>query len=770
MRRDGARHHEPRASARAAASSLPSTCFPLQHLATLEDGSLLCHHEGFRLWLTHEEVLVSEPGPTVRDAAPVEGGWVFSCDDDVARFATTPVGPWRSLGPMPSNDWPSVAIPPDASGQRGALLTANGGRVYEANATGVRVHDVPFPVRRALAFGEQRLLLSDHGVVAFGTWSALRVVPLVYGVLHVDLDDRGPILYFDGAGRRLDGTEVPLPSDAPVDDAPMARLLERAHAASPFLESVVRAHDGAVAAVIGTRLVIRRGTGAYSVRLPSDWHHGDVLRGDLGGWHVSGADGEILRITDDGVLESRWPPTPFRDLTGWVGSCAAPRRDTELVTRGPACVLDSRGRPTELELAGWPYAQCGDLVYMHGRSTTVHDLVSGERTTFAEPPSGTCGLGNTLVDVHQEDGGTGPHHTVLRTLGRRDEHVVPVDRATRVAASPSGEVVVDGDVAVHSLDAGRTWRHVELGERVDCSTIGCFTNHPTLGYVPVADVPTAPEASPPSEPPDPSVRWSFDDDWVSEAPFELDCTRRPTRERPSVRWAAGRLEVVTETTRWSAPLERTALPYITLAVSDRAVVLGAACGRVLLVTPDRVVALPRPALFATGHDGCDLDVAFVQARLESEGTVATLWSTECVTVAARFAATGRLLHARRLLVMRDDLVDLAMRDGRAGVAYLLHDRGEVVPLDPNELPRWLRLPPPTRWTPRVCSDDFLGTELTALWLPDRRVGVKLRIDDRGDVCVAGSADGLRAQRGSLVRLVREGRSWLEERCTLRARP
>lgn len=755
------------APSNAVTASLPTTCGPLHHLATLDDGSLLCHHEGFRFWLTHVGIQVSARGPRVRDAAPVDGGWVFSCVDDVARFATTPVGSWRALGPMPDDG--TVLVRLESSGQKGALLTTARGRVYEADATGVRVLDVPFPVRQALAFGGHRLIVSDHGTVAHGTWATLRAVPTVDFVVRVALDARGPLVHHvDLQRRRLDGTIVPSSFADDHDDPRIQRLVEAAHAALPFESSVPRFHDGALAAVVGQWLVVRRSDDVRSFWLPT--RHLHVVRGDLGGWRLGGFDGDgIARITDDGAIVSRWGRSSASGTEVWWGSCDAPQDTAPTLFPALACVLDAHGRSREVQLHGLPYAQCGNRIYaITSRTTVIHDVATGARSTIDDDTQdGTC-LGDELVVVRRR-GDT----ATFGALGG-DHRTLPWPRPELAGVSGAGEVVVfSGEDTHHSVDEGRTWRRVADGSRIDCSAVGCFTDHDERGYVAIRDLPTEPPEDSSRVAPRPlaSTDWTHDDLWgFQRAPFELDCARHPRDERPPVRWAAGRLEVASEESRWTAPLERTALPYRTLAVGERVVVLRAGCGRVLRVAPDGVVVLDRPDVESrVSHLGECGQPRPLAARVEADGHVAVSWIDECSAIAARFAADGRLRHARRFAVGGDNWIDLAMRDGKAHVALLWADRGELAPLDPRELPRWLRLPPLTRWTPHVCADGSRGTEFHALWLSRAVGGMELRLDDQGGVCVLGSmgANGYRARDGQLVRRVREGSSWFEERCSLR---
>lgn len=743
----------------------------MRHLATARDGSLVCLHAGFRFWLTTDGIERSATSAEITEAAEVEGGWIFTSNES-ASSATTPVAPLRDLGAFPR--YPYLwQRPPPPSGQYGALVRARDGRVFEADADGVREIELPFPVHDALAYGEHRVLRTPAGVVVHGRWDALRTVPLEDSVRIVRLDAHGPVLStLQGERRRVDGRRVDAPArrrSQPSTHPQLRHLEVLAHASSPF-RGVVRRRDGAAAAVRSGRLLIRSRDGSVRAH---DTTGDQVIAGVDGGWllHRRGT----LHVAEDGNVLRNWPRLSLRGVRGWWGSCEGSGEREPDARPAEACVLDSAARPRPVRLFGETFAQCGDRVYERvDDRVVVHDLVRGR---FEEARyhvvSGTCGPNDRWVFFGQRGG-----RRWLADASGELLRETPFEEGWLLGMSDDGEIVArvrpEGhwgvEIVAHSLDAGRTWHQVDLGTQTDCTARGCFTDSPD-GYVAVASLPTLPLPVIWSDRPT-YDRDAYLDDWNRAAPFAVECEPSTTGARAALRLRAGNRMEVREASgaSWEVALDPSIVRLWPLAVAPNLVVLRAGC-RVFRVSPEGSVELPRPIDHYLGCFAERRGEARPDAVIERDGNVVVSWAGSCVVGVRRFDARGRVLSTRRLDTREPTTWSLTTRGEHI---YLARFNGpppyELVPLSPGELPARLDLPPLRRWSPRVCRENEpAGFDFRALNLPPHG-SVRLRLGDDGDVCVLGSTgdNGFVARSGRLVRGVKNRGRSVEDECEIRA--
>ena len=751
---------------------LPSDCGPLRHLATADDGSLVCLHAGFRFWVTSRGIERSATAAPIEDAAPVEGGWVFVLENS-ATFATTPVAPLRELGPFP-RDVTLVSGPRRASFQHGAFVRAFEGRVFEADAEGTREIVVDFPVERAVAFGDQRALLSMAGTVVHGAWGELRPVGQVDAATFLRLDATGPVITtIDGEQRRIDGSIVSrLPRRRPTSpDETIQRLAAVAHAASPLSDSVTRRGDGETAVLVRHRLLVRTRDGRVtSHRARGSW----VVGASSDGWFVQSGP-HLLHLSRAGSVLAEWPRRTFSNGVGWWGTCDEPASHVPETFPANACFLDHTGRPRPVRLHdAYVVAQCGDRLFVGTWAVVEHDLATGRVVEHDLGPGGTCGSRGALVDIRVRRTG----EAWLTDSDRGPLRALPFSSGWVYGASDDGELVVraslgDESFDLHSRDDGVSWRRVTLGERTQCDARGCFTDSPE-GYVAVASLPTA-STSPPRERgverPDP-----YEDGWGALVPFELSCERhvvRGTRSSERVTLVAANRFAVREPDgeRWEASVEEaTFVRSSVLAIGARVVVTRASCGRVFRLAPEGVVELRRPP--PRPHFRCPRDVRGLASRralVEPDGHVVVLWVDDCAAEVRRFDSQGRVLAYRRFETRDGGHYDFATHDARTYVARIaLAAPYELIPLAPDEMPKRLELPPLRQWSPRICRDDEpAGAAFVGLLFPPHGMA-RLRRVPHGDVCVLGSTgeDGFVARGGQLVRRFREEGVQYEERCSL----
>lgn len=751
---------------------LPSDCGPLRHLATAADGSLVCLHAGFRFWVTSRGIERSATAAPIEDAAPVEGGWVFVLEES-ATFAATPVAPLRELGPFP-RDVTLVSGPRRPGFQRGAYVRAFEGRVFEANADGTREIAVDFPVDRAVAFGDQRALLSVAGTVVHGAWGELRPVGQVDAATFLRLDATGPVITtLDGEQRRIDGSIVSRsPRRRPTSpDEAIRRLAAVAHAASPLPGSVTRRGDGETATLVGDRLLVRARDGSVASH-PTRGSR--VVGASSDGWFVESGS-RLLHLSRTGSVLAEWPRRTFSNGVGWWGTCEAPASHAPEAFPADACFLDHAGRPRPVRLPdAFVSAHCGDRLYVGTGPIVEHDLRTGRAVEHALGVNGTCGPRGALVEIRVSRVGS----AWLVDSDRGPFRAMPFSSGWVYGASNDGELVVRANVGdeafdLHSRDDGVSWRRVTLGERILCDASGCFTDSPE-GYVAVVSLPTA-STSPSSERgverPDP-----YEDGWGALVPFELSCERQVVRgarspERVTLvdanRFAVRELDGQ----RWEASVEgATFVRSSVLAIGARVVVTRASCGRVFRLAPEGVVELRRPPPRPLVR--CPRDVRGLASRralVEPDGRVVVLWVDDCAAEVRRFDSRGRVLAYRRFETHDGGHYDFATHDARTYVARIARAAPyELIPIAPDEMPKRLDLPPLRQWSPRICRDDEpAGSEFVGLLLPPHGMARLRRVPD-GDVCVLGSIgeDGFVARGGQLVRRFREEGVQYEERCSL----
>ncbi len=752
--------------------ALPSDCGPLRHLATADDGSLVCLHAGFRFWVTSRGIERSATAAPIEDAALVEGGWVFVLEES-ATFAATPVAPLRELGPFP-RDVTLVSGPRRPSFQHRAFVRAFEGRVFEADAEGTREMAVDFPVERAVAFGDQRALLSVAGTVVHGAWDELRPVGQVDAATFLRLDAMGPVITtLEGEQRRIDGSIVSRsPRRRPTSpDEAIQRLAAVAHAASPLPGSVTRRGDGETAVLVGDRLLVRSRDGSVtSHRARGSW----VVGASSDGWFVESGS-QLLHLSRTGSVLAEWPRRTFSSGVGWWGTCEVPTSGGPQALPADACFLDRDGRPRPVRLHdAFVAAHCGDRLYVGTGPIVEHDLRTGGVVEHAWGVNGTCGPRGALVDIRVPRGGS-PR---LIDSDRGPFRAMPISRGWVYGASNDGELVVRGNVGdesfdLHSRDDGVSWRRVSLGERTHCDARGCFTDSPE-GYVAVASLPTA-SASPRRERrvarPDP-----YEDGWGTLVPFELRCERHVVRGARSAErvtlLAANRFAVdEPDGDRWEASVEdATFVRSSVLAIGARVVVTRASCGRVFRLAPEGAVELRRPPPRPLVR--CPRDVRGLASRralVEPDGRVVVLWVDDCAAEVRRFDSRGRVLAYRRFETRDGGHYDFATHDARTYVARIARAAPyELIPIAPDEMPQRLDLPPLRQWSPRICHDDEpAGAEFVGLLFPPHGMARLRRLPD-GDVCVRGSIgeDGFVARRGQLVRRFRDDGVRYEEGCSL----
>ncbi|MCA9617352.1 MAG: hypothetical protein KC586_31535, partial [Myxococcales bacterium] len=568
------------------------------------------------------------------------------------------------------------------------------------------------------------------------------------------LDGEGPVFTtIDGALRRIDGSVAEVRREAVATGPRIDELVVLAHATAPLPESVMRRGDGAMAALAGGRLLIRSREGRVS-SVPARGHR--VVAAAIEGWFIDDTR-RLLHLSDEGRVLAEWPRRTLpNDAVGWWGACDAPAA-TEPERPGDACFLDLEGRPRPARLRRWDNQQCGNRVFEY--PNRMHDLVTGEiveRDRFGL--FGLCGPRGDLVYFTY----TSRDSVWLGSSDRGLVRPLPFDTASLIGASDDGELVAavsrdERDFTVHSVDAGASWRRVEVGDDVQCAARGCFTES-EHGYVAVSSLPTLPMA--PREPraaPD----FVLGDGWLEPPPFTLSCERSvvaPRSEHITPR-APDRIAVrEPDGSVWEATVEGAMLePLWVLAVGSRVVVVTTNDDRVFRLAPDGVVEL-RPSTAPVGvclGGRCDVSSRVV---VEASGEVIVAWTGERLVTVRRFDTRGHVLAERRLTTNEYTVYVFASRDGRTRLARLVGlPPYELVPIDPAELPARLMLPPRSAWHPRICRDgEPAGTDFDGLFFVPHGMA-RLRLTDEGDVCVLGSigVDGFVARSGKLVRWVRE---------------